>query len=248
MRRSTGFTLVELVMVIVLLAIIAAISVQFVTLATRGALDVGTRQQRALQSVVVSEQVSRELRSAFPLSVRTAGTCIEWLPIEGVTTYAGLTRGPGFDDITVVPFATVPPVGNTRALVYGYGSATNDLYDAASPGPVSTPISAIDNGVSPAVMTLDGAHRFSQRSPSGGCSLSARRSACARVAGFSSATAVTLSVRSSLHRRRQEAAKCWRQTWPAASISPSVPPPFSAAPWSVSPLPWKIPSAGKPRR
>lgn len=165
MRRSTGFTLVELVMVIVMLAIVAAISVQFVTLATRGALDVGTRQQRALQSVVVSEQVSRELRSAFPLSIRTAGACIEWLPIEGVTTYVRLSQGPGFDDITVVPFATVPPVGNTRALVYGYGSATNDLYNTANPGPVSTPISAIDNDVSPSVITLDGAHRFSQRSP-----------------------------------------------------------------------------------
>lgn len=55
MSRSSGFTLIELVIVIVLLAIVATISVQFVALSTRGALDVSSRQQRALQSVVISE-------------------------------------------------------------------------------------------------------------------------------------------------------------------------------------------------
>ncbi|MFO7530451.1 MAG: type II secretion system protein [Marinobacter sp.] len=166
MRRSAGFTLVELVMVIVLLAIIATISVQFVTLSTQGALDVGSRQKRALQGVVVSEQVSRELRHAFPLSLRTSGSCIEWLPVLSATSYIGLTRGPGFDEIDVAPFASVPSLGDARALIYGYGSTTvNDLYSTSNPGVVSPLISSIDNSVSPAVINLSAAHRFSQRSP-----------------------------------------------------------------------------------
>lgn len=49
MRRAAGFTLVELIIVIVLLAIVATISVQFVALSTRGAIDVSSRQQRALR-------------------------------------------------------------------------------------------------------------------------------------------------------------------------------------------------------
>lgn len=107
MRRAAGFTLVELVIVIVLLAIVATISVQFVALSTRGAIDVSARQQRALQGVVISEQISRELREAFPLSIRVADNCLEWLPIEAGTAYTDLPDGG--NTIAVAPFANTPP-------------------------------------------------------------------------------------------------------------------------------------------
>src|SRR6056297_2586468 len=107
MVRSRGFTLVELIMVIVLLAIVATISVQFVALSTQGAIDTGERQQRALKAVVISEQISRMLREAFPLSVRPTGAgCIEWLPIAGATTYVDLPAG-NASTIEVVPFHRV---------------------------------------------------------------------------------------------------------------------------------------------
>lgn len=61
MHRYRGFTLVELVIVIVLLAIVATISVRFVSLSTQGALDVSSRQQRSLAGVVISEQISLSL-------------------------------------------------------------------------------------------------------------------------------------------------------------------------------------------
>lgn len=165
MRRSGGFTLVELVMVIVLLGIVATISVQFVSLSTRGAIDLGTRQQRALQGVVISEQITRELREAFPLSIRTSGNCLEWLPLEAGTAYTRLPRGPAFEEIQVAPFAEMPPTGATRAVVYGYGTSTDSLYAGTDPGPVSSPINSIDNSSSPAVITLESSHRFRERSP-----------------------------------------------------------------------------------
>lgn len=165
MRRRTGFTLIELLMVIVLLSIVSIVSVRFVSLSTRGALDTGARQLRALQSVVVSEQITRELREAFPLSVRSNGSCIEWLPLEAGTNYLELTSGPGFDEIDIAAFAQVPAVGNTRAVVYGYGTAIDDLYADTNPGPVSETISTIDNSASPASITLSGSHQFSETSP-----------------------------------------------------------------------------------
>lgn len=168
MFRSRGFTLVELTMVIVILAIVATISVQFVSLSTRGAIDVGERQQRALKAVVVSEQITRMLREAFPLSVRTVGSgCIEWLPIAGATTYVELPAG-NTSTLEVIPFAQAPAGTGLRAVVYGYGSPTSDFYSSpvTSPGPISPEISSIDNTKEPAEITLASAHRFRERSPS----------------------------------------------------------------------------------
>jgi MSHA biogenesis protein MshO len=168
MAGRRGYTLIELVMVIVLLGIVATVSVRFVALSTRGALDASARQLRALQSVVISEQLTRELREAFPLSVRSTGSCIEWLPLEAGTNYLSRTKGPGFDQIDIAAFAQVPATGSTRAVVYGYGTSTGDLYTAADPGPVSETISSIDNTSSPATpatITLSGSHRFNTNSP-----------------------------------------------------------------------------------
>ncbi|MCK2149748.1 type II secretion system GspH family protein [Marinobacter alexandrii] len=168
MRRRDGFTLIELLMVIVLLSIVATVSVRFVSLSTRGALDTSARQLRALQAVVISEQITRELREAFPLSVRNNGSCLEWLPLEAGTNYLNLTSGPSFDEIEIASFAQVPAVGNIQAVVYGYGTSpttTAELYGGADPGPVSETISSIDNSTSPATITLSGSHRFSSTSP-----------------------------------------------------------------------------------
>jgi len=165
MGRQTGYTLIELIMVIVLLSIVATVSVRFVALSTQGALDTSARQLRALQSVVISEQLTRELREAFPLSVRSTGSCIEWLPLEAGTNYLSKTKGPGFSQIDIAAFAQVPATGSTRAVVYGYGTSTGDLYTAADPGPVSETISSIDNTSSPATITLSGSHRFNTNSP-----------------------------------------------------------------------------------
>jgi MSHA biogenesis protein MshO len=174
MRRSAGFTLVELVMVIVILAIVALISVQFVVFSTQGALDLAARQQRALQAAVIGEQISRELRAAFPASIRVSDrlsdNCIEWLPIEVATTYIHLDSES--DHITAAPFAELPPEDKTLyALVYNYGTTREALYARPNPGPVSPSINTDEievktvDGESWAVIPLSAAHRFNQRSP-----------------------------------------------------------------------------------
>ena len=172
MRRQRGFTLVELVMVIVLLGIVATISTQFVALSTQGAIDVGDRQQRALQGVVISEQITREVREAFPLSVRSSDAgdeCLEWLPIVGATAYTLLPTGAGSNTVEIQSFGQTIPEG-ARLIVYGYGSSQGSLYESGAsvpnPGPVSPKIEKIENlpsGLQKVILAAD--HRFRERSP-----------------------------------------------------------------------------------
>jgi MSHA biogenesis protein MshO len=164
MNRAAGFTLVELVMVIVLLAIVATISVQFVTLSTRGAIDLSTRQQRAFSGVVIGEQITRALREALPGSVRvnSDGSCIEWMPVLAVSNYLSLPSGGTPDSFEAVPLASGASAQG-RVVVYGYGS---NLYSTGSPGPLSPP-ATVPVGPSPVTVTFDGGaiHRFTTQSP-----------------------------------------------------------------------------------
>lgn len=162
MFRRRGFTLVELVMVIVLLAIVATISVRFVSLSTVGAIDTGARQQRALNAVVISEQISRALREALPTSVRTNGSCIEWMPTIAGSNYLNLPRGANPDSFEAVSLAD-GQAASGRIVVYGYGGS---LYNPGSPGPISPP-ATVPAGNGPVTVTFDGgaSHRFNTNSP-----------------------------------------------------------------------------------
>ncbi|WP_421841131.1 PulJ/GspJ family protein [Marinobacter algicola] len=167
MPRQSGYTLIELIMVIVLLSIVATVSVRFVGLSTQGALDTSARQLRALQSVVISEQLTRDLREAFPLSIRSTGSCIEWLPMEAGTNYLN-PPATEVNQIEIAEFAQSPAFNNKRVVIYGYGTSTGDVYTGANPGPVSSAVSGINNTASsglPATISLSANHRFDTTSP-----------------------------------------------------------------------------------
>lgn len=102
MRSSAGFTLIELIMVIILLGIVASISVRFVTLSTQGAIDVGERQKRALKGVVLSERLTRELRESVPGSVSVSGNCISFVALKGAGIYQEVTGASG-PEYKVIP-------------------------------------------------------------------------------------------------------------------------------------------------
>lgn len=157
-RRSVGFTLIELVIVIVLLAIVATISVQFVAYSTQGALDTASRQQRALAAAVISEQLSRALRQALPTSVRTFdnGHCIEWFPIMGASTYVTLPSNASPTTFDIVPFKD-SSARTGRVVVYPH---SGNVYAGTNPGPLS-PTGTVAGGN----VTLIAQHRFALTSP-----------------------------------------------------------------------------------
>jgi len=90
MSGVRGFTLTELIMVIVILGIVASISVRFIQFSSQGAIDTAERQQMAMAASIMTERMSRELREALPTSLRARekGSCIEFIPIRAGGRYA----------------------------------------------------------------------------------------------------------------------------------------------------------------
>src|SRR3989338_3130689 len=79
-QSSKGFTLVEMVMVIVITGIIGGIVAVFLTAPVRQYVDVARRAELTDIADTAFRRVTRDVRLALPNSVRVAGTC------DGTTT------------------------------------------------------------------------------------------------------------------------------------------------------------------
>ncbi|PID43809.1 MAG: hypothetical protein CSB48_03195 [Proteobacteria bacterium] len=142
MRAERGFTLVELVMVIVIGSILAMVSVRFIASSMQGVVDTAGRQQMAMTIALVSERISRELRQALPNSVRiydpdsdSENECIEFVPVRAASRYSGSLAGSTVTRLNVMSpgavkgFVSVYPITDTS--VYPNGSTST-----VSPGEI----------------------------------------------------------------------------------------------------------------
>ncbi|WP_233079808.1 PilW family protein [Rheinheimera soli] len=91
---SQGFTLVELIMVIVVLTIIATATSSYLGVGAKMYAEASDRDRLLSQSRFALERLTRELRSALPNSVRihtsTTQKCVEFTPVLVATRYASL--------------------------------------------------------------------------------------------------------------------------------------------------------------
>lgn len=87
--RSSGFTLIELITVIVLLSILATIGTGFVVKTTEAYQRTQTRALLVNTSRQALERMTRQLRIALPYSVRVTngGSCLEFMPIAAGGNY-----------------------------------------------------------------------------------------------------------------------------------------------------------------
>lgn len=102
-RVHAGFTLVELVAVIVVLSIIAVIGGGFIIKGTETYRSSMVHAQLTQQARQALERASRELRHALPNSIRIGGDCIEWLPVVGVGRYQGEVAGRAINTLDTTP-------------------------------------------------------------------------------------------------------------------------------------------------
>jgi len=107
---SKGFTLLELVIVMVLLGVMAVGITSFVSLTTQTYVNVTARDEIIASARFAIERLNREIRNAVPNSIRVANVgpiqCIEFVPIVASTVYTDIPVSPetAASSIAVIPF------------------------------------------------------------------------------------------------------------------------------------------------
>lgn len=111
LRQDKGFTLIELVIVIILLGIMAAGIGGFVGLSTQTFVNVSERDELLASARFAVERLNREVSNAVPNSIRiktdtdTNQQCLEFMPVKASTTYTSIpVLGSAGLSMQVIPF------------------------------------------------------------------------------------------------------------------------------------------------
>lgn len=168
-QKQQGFTLVELVMVILLLGIIATFTSQFIGIGTQIYGDASSREQLMSDARFALERLNRELRDAVPGSVRVEntagslaeqGSCLRFWPIATTARYLGASVSAGLNIVTPV---TWPKVGDL-AIIYPLASPVGTLDQGCLQGSCTARVTTVGTPVSGA-LPLIVAGSFAKDSP-----------------------------------------------------------------------------------
>jgi MSHA biogenesis protein MshO len=152
LNRQKGFTLVELVAVIVLLGIVGLSSTQFIRQSVQVYADNTRRDDLQQQARFAVERVTREVRNALPGSIRELndGTkqCVEFIPVKAATTYLNSIVNSTISQLDVVNMGYSYTAGDQLAI---YTFDNNSVYVAPS---ISALSGAVASSVTPNMQTL----------------------------------------------------------------------------------------------
>ncbi|WP_077340997.1 PilW family protein [Pseudocolwellia agarivorans] len=140
-KADKGFTLVELVIVIVLLGILSVGISGFLKLGSQIFVDVKNRSEIVATARFAIERLNRELRTALPNSVRVTLTdqsgnstniqCIEYIPILTTANYLDIpteSENETAKTLSVVDFNTGALNGLVDYRVAVYPASINEVY------------------------------------------------------------------------------------------------------------------------
>lgn len=176
-ENAKGFTLIELVLVIIILGVMAVGISGFITLSTQTYLNASNRDEIIGNARFVIERLNRELRNAVPNSIRILSVgsqkCIQFTPIVASTIYTDIPVKPKLasNTFSVIPFNNnegTPyecPVG-CKDLVAVYPLNEEDIYDDASSaiGKIFT-IEGVNKTVTPWEINISNAVTVDEDSP-----------------------------------------------------------------------------------
>jgi len=136
-----GFTLIELVVVIVVLAIVSVGIAGFIRSSSQIFIDTSERERLLRDGSFAVERINRELSTALPNSVRLTGNagvhCLEFVPVRWSTFYLTLPQAPSIDrTMDIVEMQDIdgnvftPTLNRTYAWVYP--TSVDDVYSNTS--------------------------------------------------------------------------------------------------------------------
>lgn len=163
---SSGFTLVELIAVIVVLAITSVIGAGFIVNVVDGYKKAQLRSMLVQHGTVAIEQLTRKLRMSVPNSVRVSGSgdCVEYMPLIGGAFYTQAVPDTenGMLLTNAINTMSFTLQGVTPKHVLIAPLAASEIYTLSSP---SARVSAGDFGSQPYTQAVfSGSHRFLRNS------------------------------------------------------------------------------------
>ena len=160
-KLPSGFTLIELIAVIVVLSIIATISTGFVISSMESYVETQDRAKLINRGRQAIEQITRRIRGATPNSIRitNGGNCLEFLPLASGGNYLNpvpdLSNGASASN-TIITAAHSANLVNALYVIIG----ANNNGDIYSGGSLATLASS-----TPALLTLTANKIWTRNSP-----------------------------------------------------------------------------------
>lgn len=147
-KKSQGFTLVELITVIIILSIVAALGSSFVVQTQEAYYQTQARAKLINKSRQAIERMTRQLRAAVPYSWRltNSNNCVEFLPIAGGGNYLnavptpdnGITPTALTDVIATAPHAQDLGAASALNWVVIGAMASNEIYGGNASAPLAS--------------------------------------------------------------------------------------------------------------
>ena len=139
-KRESGFTLLELIIVIIILGVMSVGISGFISLTTQTYLNVSERDDLLSSARFAVERLNREIRNAVPNSIRVSNNaakqCIEFVPIKASTIYTDIPVTPDIksEEISVVSFININDdpytcSGTCADFAVVYPLTSSDIYN-----------------------------------------------------------------------------------------------------------------------